>query len=153
MWEIWVWSLIWENPTCHRAAKLVPYNYWTCALETVPRNCWAQELQLLKPMHLELVLCSKKSHCSEKLENSPCFLQLKVWWTLQTLDLLQDVNLLYERNLKEKLFRSHKLWWAKKKHSCHCYKQRDPISLLPAGLQAGLLTWPLPVPLQIWENC
>ena len=47
-------SLVWENSTCHRATKPVNYSYW------------ARELQLLKPAHLEPVLCNKRLHSSEK---------------------------------------------------------------------------------------
>ena len=32
----------------------------------MPRSNEAREPQLLKPMHLEPVLCSKRSHCNEK---------------------------------------------------------------------------------------
>ena len=47
-------SLVQEDPTCHRASKPVRHNYW------------ARVLQLLKPMHLEPILCNKTSHCNEK---------------------------------------------------------------------------------------
>ena len=40
-----VGSLVREDSTCHRAAMPVCH------------NCWAQVLQLLKPVHLEPVLC------------------------------------------------------------------------------------------------
>ena len=36
MQETWVWSLIWEDPTCCGATKPVHHKYWTCALE--PRS-------------------------------------------------------------------------------------------------------------------
>ena len=43
----WIWSLVWEDSTCHRATKSVHHNYWGC---------------------LPYILCSaiKRSHCSEK---------------------------------------------------------------------------------------
>ena len=54
----WVRALVREDPTCH--------NYWACALEPVSHNCWACMPQLLKPVHLEPVLCNKTSHHNEK---------------------------------------------------------------------------------------
>ena len=29
----WVWSLVWVDPTCHRATKPMHPNYWDCFLE------------------------------------------------------------------------------------------------------------------------
>ena len=49
MQEIWVWSFIQEDPTCHGATKLVCHIYWTCAPKPRNHNCWAHTLQLLKP--------------------------------------------------------------------------------------------------------
>ena len=49
MQETWVWSLIQEDPTCHRATKPVSHNYWACALEPSNHNYWAPALQLPKP--------------------------------------------------------------------------------------------------------
>ena len=43
--------LVWEDPTCHRAAKPVCRNYWACAWEPPSHNYWAHAPQLLKPMH------------------------------------------------------------------------------------------------------
>ena len=37
MQKTWVWSLIWEDPTCRGPAKPVHHSHWTWALE--PRNC------------------------------------------------------------------------------------------------------------------
>ena len=61
-----VWALVWEDPTCHGATKLVHHNCWTCALEPVSHNYWAHMPQLLKLTCLEPVLCNKRSHCSGK---------------------------------------------------------------------------------------
>ena len=44
-----VWSLVWEDPTCHAATKSSHHNYW------------AHELKLLKPMCLEPVLQKERS--------------------------------------------------------------------------------------------
>ena len=69
MQETWVWSLIWEDPTCHRATKP-----GTC-------NCWAHVPQLLKPacpraraLHQEQPPQWKP--CTPQLESSPHSLQL-----------------------------------------------------------------------------
>ena len=43
----WVWSLVQEDPTCHRAPKLVYQSYWAYALEPVSHRLMPQ---LLKPM-------------------------------------------------------------------------------------------------------
>ena len=54
MQETLVRALVREDPTCHGAAKPACHNYW------------AHVTQLLKPMHLETVLCNKTSHHNEK---------------------------------------------------------------------------------------
>ena len=36
-----VWSLVLEDPTCHRATKLLHHNYWVCALDLGNSNYWA----------------------------------------------------------------------------------------------------------------
>ena len=36
-----VWALVWEDPTCHRATKLVHHNYWACALEPASHDYWS----------------------------------------------------------------------------------------------------------------
>ena len=61
-----VWALVWGDPTCRGATKPVCHNYWACTLELVSHDYWAHEPQLLKPAHLEPVLCNKRSHCKEK---------------------------------------------------------------------------------------
>ena len=62
----WVWALVWEDPTCCRATKPVCHKYWAYALEPASHNYWACVPWLLKPMHLEPVLCNKISHHKEK---------------------------------------------------------------------------------------
>ena len=59
-------SLVVEDPTCHRATNPVHHNYWACALEPTSHNYWARMPQLLKPMRLEPVLHSKRSHRNDK---------------------------------------------------------------------------------------
>ena len=56
----WVQFLVWEDPTCHRAAKAVRHNYWS--LSTV-----------------EMVLCNKRSHQNEKpkSESNPHSLRIE----------------------------------------------------------------------------
>ena len=71
-------ALVWEDPTCHRTTKPVRHNYWACALEPASHNYRACVPQLLKPVRLEPVLRSKRSHRSEKpVHRSPCSLQLE----------------------------------------------------------------------------
>ena len=41
--------LVWEDPTCRRAAEPMHLNYWACALELGSHNYRAHVLQLLKP--------------------------------------------------------------------------------------------------------
>ena len=61
-----VQSLVREDPTCCRATKPVCPNDWACALEPASHKYWARVLQLLSPAPLEPMLCSKRSHRSEK---------------------------------------------------------------------------------------
>ena len=61
-----VQTLVREDPTCRGATKPMRHNYWVCALEPTSHNYWAGVLQLLKPAHLEAVLCNKRSHRNEK---------------------------------------------------------------------------------------
>ena len=62
----WVQALVWKDPTCWRATKPVHHNYWACALEPASHNYWACEPQVLKPAHLEPMLCNMRSHRNEK---------------------------------------------------------------------------------------
>ena len=59
MQETWVPFLVWEDPAYLRETKPVCHSYWACALEPTSSAYWS-----LCP--LEPVLCSKRSHCSEK---------------------------------------------------------------------------------------
>ena len=65
-----VWALVWEDPTCHGAAKPVRHNYWACAPEPTSHNYWARVSQLLKPMDLEPLLRNKRSPHSPQLEKA-----------------------------------------------------------------------------------
>ena len=60
MRETWVWSLIKEDPTCHRASKPVHCKYWACAE--------SPELQPLEPT-------SPKGHAPQR-QKSP---QWEAW--------------------------------------------------------------------------
>ena len=57
---LWVRSLSQEDSTCHGASKA----HMPQLLESTCSR--AQEPQLLKPEHLEPVLCNKGSHCNNK---------------------------------------------------------------------------------------
>ena len=36
-----VWTLVWEDPTCHGATKPTCHNYWACTLEPASHNYWS----------------------------------------------------------------------------------------------------------------
>ena len=67
-----VWSLVWDDPTCHGASKPVHYNCWACALEPGSHNYWS-------PHTLEPGLRNRRNHRSKKPshcnESSPCLPQ------------------------------------------------------------------------------
>ena len=48
IYRTWIWSLIWEDPTCHGAAKPGHQTIEPVALEPWSRNYLAHMLQLLK---------------------------------------------------------------------------------------------------------
>ena len=50
----WVWSLIWEEPACQGATKLICHNYRACSLE--PSRC--SNLACSDSMSIELVMPS-----------------------------------------------------------------------------------------------
>ena len=84
MRETWVWSLVWEDPTCRGATKPRRHNYWACE---------PPELKLLKSETTALMCCNfwslhAWSLCSQEkpqqweartlqLECSPCWSQLE----------------------------------------------------------------------------
>ena len=61
-----VQALVQEDPTSWGATNPVHHNLWACILEPMSHNYGARMPQLLKPMHIEPVLHSKRSHLSEK---------------------------------------------------------------------------------------
>ena len=63
MQRTWVWSLVWGDPTCRRAANLVRHSYG------------AGVLQLLKLAHREPKLCNIRSRCSEGFQKI-------IWWQI-----------------------------------------------------------------------
>ena len=60
--ETLVWSLICEDPICHRVTKPVHHSYWACALESRSCNYWAHVLHYSYwSLHtLEPMLCNKR---------------------------------------------------------------------------------------------
>ena len=70
-----VWSLIWEDPTCHKATKPRYHNSSARALESVSCNYQAHVLQLLKPARPRACALQQKSlqweACTPQLESSP----------------------------------------------------------------------------------
>ena len=76
MQEIRVQSLVWEDPTWHRATRPTCHNYGAHVLE--PRSCnyWAQVPQLLKPASPH-IFAPQQEACTPQLKNSSCSLQLE----------------------------------------------------------------------------
>ena len=73
MEETWIWSLIQEDATCHRATKPIHRNKWTWALEPSNRNCWACVVQLLKQACPRA--CAPQREAWALQQSSPCVLQ------------------------------------------------------------------------------
>ena len=80
--ETRVWSLVWEDPTCHEATKRVHPSYWACGPEPRNHNYWALAPQRLKPAHPGAHAQPREkpptweAHTLQ-LESSSCLLQLK----------------------------------------------------------------------------
>ena len=77
MQESWVWSLIWDDSTCHGATKPVCYNYWACAVDPGNCNYWVHVPQLLKPKcpgahALQTERPLQWGACTPQWERSPC---------------------------------------------------------------------------------
>ena len=49
----WVLSLVWEDPTCHRATRPVPHNYRPCALWSVPPTREATAMRSLQAIKIQ----------------------------------------------------------------------------------------------------
>ena len=68
---MWVQSLIWEDPTCHRATKPMCYNYWAHEPQLLKLMIFrACALQQAKPLQWEA--------CTLQLGSSPCSLYLEI---------------------------------------------------------------------------
>ena len=78
MQETWVWSLVQEDLTCHRAAKPVCCNCWACGLEPGNLSYWAGMPWSLSPTTREIPAmrssptAMKSSPSSPQLKKSPC---------------------------------------------------------------------------------
>ena len=74
MQEMWVWSLVQEDPTCHGATKPVHRYYWPCALEPGSCNYWS-------PSALEPRSTTREATTTRRLyiaiKSSPSLMQLK----------------------------------------------------------------------------
>ena len=64
--ETWGQSLIWEDPTCHRASKPVHHNYWACALEPAGTTAELMRHNYWSPCALDPMFYSKRSHCCRR---------------------------------------------------------------------------------------
>ena len=58
-----VWSLIQEDPVCHRATKPMCHNSWVCAVEP---TCHDYRIPCHGPGVQDSTLHNKRSHCHEK---------------------------------------------------------------------------------------
>ena len=82
MQETRVQCLVWQDPTCLRAAKLMRHSYWACALEPRSHSYWAHALQLLKPecsraCALQQETPPQRESWAPQLESSPHSPQLE----------------------------------------------------------------------------
>ena len=59
MLGMWVLSVVWEDPMCHRVTK-------ACAPQFLSLHSRARGPQLAKPVGLEPVPCNERSHHNEK---------------------------------------------------------------------------------------
>ena len=59
-------SLVWEDPTWHRATKPVHHNYWAHTLEPVSHNYWAHEPQLLTPRATATEAQAPRAHAPQQ---------------------------------------------------------------------------------------
>ena len=63
----WVWSLVWEDPTCCGATKPMCHNYWACAPRLLkPARSRACVLQLLSPHAATTEACAPRAHASQQ---------------------------------------------------------------------------------------
>ena len=62
----WVWSLVQEDPTYHRAAKLMYKSCWAHGLEPVSHSYWALMPQLLKPTHPRAHTLQLEKACAQQ---------------------------------------------------------------------------------------
>ena len=65
-----LWSLIRENPICHRATKARHHNYWACALESGSPKYWI-------PCALELILPTREPTAMRSLHTTVREFQLE----------------------------------------------------------------------------
>ena len=61
-----VQSLVWEDPTGRGETRPMHRKCWASAPEPTGCSYWAQVPRLLKPAHLQPVLCNKRRRRSEK---------------------------------------------------------------------------------------
>ena len=73
MQETWVWSLIWEDLTCHGATKYLHHNYWACALDHGSHNYWSPH----PGAHAPQEKAPQREALSLQLDSSPSSLQLE----------------------------------------------------------------------------
>ena len=145
--DAWVWSLIQEDRTCHRATEPVHHSYWAWAPEPGRRRCWA---------------CTPWSRCSATWGGTAARCLRITWrvafaratrekpaqqWRLST-DKNRQTNIyIYKKkNLSQKKKKWWNIWekihlWALHPES-HCfYPVLSPLSLLlPLSVRRLCLT-------------
>ena len=124
-------ALVWEDPTCRGATKLVCHNYW------------ARVPQLLKPACLEPVLCNKRSHHNKKprtaTKSSPRSPQLEKVRAQQ-----RRPNTAKKRKKKRRLqqYSRWELWQPALSHQLkELYKWSDLDMFWRQNLQSILTNW------------
>ena len=77
MEETWIWSLVWEDPTCCQTTKPTGHNYLVCALEPWNHGCWAHALNCVLWSLCPAGEATAMRSLHKERKSSPCSLQLE----------------------------------------------------------------------------
>ena len=72
------WSLVWQDPTCHRASKPLSCNYWSPSISCAPQQ-EKSEYPLLSRVR-ESRLAAMKTQCSQ----TQIFFKKIIYWEINT---------------------------------------------------------------------
>ena len=128
MQETWVWSLIWEDPTCHRATKptepvLGSCSYWAHAPQLLKPACLrACALQQEKPkqwathtVQLESSPHNWRKACTAtKIQHSHTHTKEKISKTqvqggcMNSLIIIKKIRVAWQGNIREEIFQEGK---------------------------------------------